>query len=252
MLPSKYTVILMFVSIDMDNLRFAHKHHSHEAVSALGFLEMADRSVRIENADSPHFLSGLSQLDLCILYKNSTGAELVGSINNISASVLRSQLMALVAQLPAVLALPEEVVAQVEAVEDELRAGATFKYALGSKRPAKSQELFPLTAKPLTTAQLTQAATLAPQRVAERAAPVARAATAPRPQPAAASPRAGSVRPTIWAVADRMWEGVGKPTDKGLVLSLRKDIMAHLEEKEGIKRTSSSNELGNWMKARLG
>jgi hypothetical protein len=28
--------------------------------------------------------------------------------------------------------------------------------------------------------------------------------------------------------------------------------MAELEEKKGVKKTSSSNELGNWMKARLG
>jgi hypothetical protein len=48
-----------------------------------------------------------------------------------------------------------------------------------------------------------------------------------------------------------MWEAAGKPTDKAVVLELRKKMMAELEEKHSVKRTSSSNELGNWMKDRL-
>jgi len=58
------------------------------------------------------------------------------------------------------------------------------------------------------------------------------------------------VREKIWAVADRMWEEAGRPTDKSKVLALRKQIMDTLEQ-DGVKRTSSSNELGNWQKARI-
>ena len=58
------------------------------------------------------------------------------------------------------------------------------------------------------------------------------------------------MREKIWAVADRMWEEAGKPIEKGTVLALRKDIMNVLEQ-DGVKRTSSSNELGNWQKARI-
>jgi hypothetical protein len=47
-----------------------------------------------------------------------------------------------------------------------------------------------------------------------------------------------------------MWADAGKPTGASAVLALRKQIMNKLEE-EGVKRTSSSNELGNWQKARL-
>lgn len=73
----------------------------------------------------------------------------------------------------------------------------------------------------------------------------------PRPQGLAIAARqVGKTGAQIWAVADQMWEAVGKPTDKATVLTLRKAIMDRLEA-SGIKRTSSSNELGSWQKARI-
>ncbi len=61
----------------------------------------------------------------------------------------------------------------------------------------------------------------------------------------------GAVRDQIWAVGDAIWEAAGKPTDKKVVLKLRKVAMEQLEKEFGVKVTTSSNELGNWMKARL-
>lgn len=66
----------------------------------------------------------------------------------------------------------------------------------------------------------------------------------------AGAPRQHSVRPVIWAAADEMWEAAGKPRDIKVVIALRQKIMTALEDK-GVKRTSSSTELGNWMKTRL-
>lgn len=94
-----------------------------------------------------------------------------------------------------------------------------------------------------------------------------RAAPAPyvEPVPGVTTPRVNQRRPQglaiavsqlgktasqIWAVADQMWQSIGKPTDKATVLTLRKAIMDRLEA-SGIKRTSSSNELGNWQKTRI-
>lgn len=65
-----------------------------------------------------------------------------------------------------------------------------------------------------------------------------------------AQARSSGVRDKIWEVADRMWEEAGKPTDKRAVLALRKCMMDALERQD-VKRTSSSNELGNWQKARI-
>ena len=73
---------------------------------------------------------------------------------------------------------------------------------------------------------------------------------APRPRAAPSALPRGGTRETIWAEADRQWEEAGKPTDTSIILKLRKEIMNVLEAK-GVKRTSSSNELGNWQKFRL-
>ncbi len=61
----------------------------------------------------------------------------------------------------------------------------------------------------------------------------------------------GVVRDQIWQFADAQWEASGKPMDKKVVLALRKAMMPQLEKEYGIKVTTSSNELGNWMKARV-
>lgn len=54
----------------------------------------------------------------------------------------------------------------------------------------------------------------------------------------------------IWKRADELWAAAGSPKDQKVVLKLRKEWMGILEG-EGIKRTTSSSELGQWMKARL-
>ena len=240
----------MFISIDMDKLVFLHKHHDHDTLSGLAFLEAPDRSVCIENTSREHFLLGFSPLDIRILYKNTTGEDVTGSDDQ----VLRELLAMLVDNhIPPTLALAPEVVVQIAAVQDDLDNGIAWKYALGAKTPAKAIELFPLHCTPLDMVDKHKAATLAPQKRAKRGAPVAPPAPAPAPALSAApKARASSVRPTIWAVADEMWAAASSPTDVPVVLALRKTMMGVLEEKHGVKKTSSSNELGNWMKARLG
>lgn len=56
---------------------------------------------------------------------------------------------------------------------------------------------------------------------------------------------------TIWQEADRIWKDAGSPKDPSVVVKLRKDMMDLLEQKHGIKRTTSSTTLGQWMKDRL-
>lgn len=239
----------MFVSIDMDTLQFLHKHHDQFTLNGLSFLEAPHHSIRNENVDSEHFLIGMTPLEIRMLYKNTTGEDVTGSDDR----VLREMLAMIVADhMPPTLAIQGEVDAQIKAVEDDLYNGIPWKYALGAKKPAQAMDLFPLHCKPLDAVDKHKAATLAPQRRAERSAPKPRATPESAPSaPAAPKARASSVRPVIWAVADEMWEAAGKPTDKTVVLELRKKMMVELEEKKGVKRTSSSNELGNWMKARL-
>jgi len=234
----------MHVSIDMDKLVFLHKHHDRETLSALAWLEAPDRSVMVEDTAREAFLCGMGRLDLCLLYKHTTGAELVHSESN----VLRRQLAEMLDHTPATVAVLDEVRAQVAAVEDDLHAGRAHRYARGAKVPAAPQELFPLVAKPLSEAALAGAERRAPQGLTR-----AEAAPAPPPPPApTAKVRAVGVRPVIWEAADAAWEAAGRPTDKAAVLAMRRTVMAELAEHKGIKATTSSNELGAWQKARLG
>jgi hypothetical protein len=234
---------LMFVSIDMDNLVFLHKHADHDTLSALSFLETPDRSILVESTDRTAFLNKLSRLDLCVLYKNTTGAALVSE----DTRILRWQLHDMIMLTPPTVAFREEVEAQVAAVEADLHAGKPYKYALGAKVPAAPQELFPLRCKPLTAAQLAGAAQAAPQALTH----VPEAPTPPAPLIPAVKQRAVGVRPAVWGAADAAWEAAGKPTDMPTVLALRKTIMTQLLEEKGIKKSTSSNELGAWQKDRL-
>lgn len=241
----------MYVSIDMETLEFVHVHADHDLCSAIAWLEMPDRSVTIENTDREHFLCKFTALELRMLYRNTTTEDITGTddliVREMLATVVETQLKPVFADL-------SELQAQIAAVEDDLYAGIQWKYSLGSKLPAKQEELFPLSqhCRPLDVITTQQAAQRAPQRRKPRSAPKPRATPVNSPTPAPArKQRMFSVRPTIWAVADKMWQEAGSPNDKATVLELRKKMMAVLEEEKGIKRTSSSNELGNWMKERL-
>ncbi len=239
----------MFVSINMDDLQFVHKHEDHETVSALAWLEMPHKSVTVENTDREYFLCKATALDMRILYRNTTGEDITGTDH----IVVREMLATLVDEkLKPTWARREEVLAQIDAVADDLEAGIPWNYAVGARKPAKQEDLFRSHCSPLSGEEAIEAATRAPQRRKVLAAPTA----APKPPPALQPPptakqRMPSVRPVIWEVADTMWREAGSPTDKAVVLELRKKMMAYLESEKGIKKTSSSNELGNWMKNRV-
>ena len=233
----------------MDNLQDVHKHRDQLTTQALGWLEMPDRSVMISNIDNPHFLCQLSDLDARMLYFNLTGDKVPLE----DAMVVRQMIYMVVDKMVPTIAVMEELQAQIDLVEALLYKGERFKYALGSRKPAQPIELFPLKGAALGDSDKATAAQLTPQRLQKRAAPIAAPPSDSVPVASAApKQRASSVRPIIWAVADRMWQAAGSPTDKNTVLELRKKMMVTLETENAVKKTSSSNELGNWMKARLG
>lgn len=240
----------MYISIDMTDLHFVHKHEDQEVLRYLAWLELPHKSVTIESTNREYFLAKMSGLDLRLLYRNTTGEDPPAGVAHL---VVREMLATLVEdKLKATFANLIELEAQVALVEGDLYAGIPWKYALGARRPAKQEELVWLSCEPLDNPESETAAIRAPQR---RAVPQATPTPAPGEQrptaPLRGQRRASNIRPRIWATADRLWEEAGKPTDKAVVLELRKKMMAVLETENGIKRTSSSNELGNWMKDRL-
>lgn len=79
-----------------------------------------------------------------------------------------------------------------------------------------------------------------PQTVTPAIAP----ATAPKQ---ASTAPAGKVSAVIWDVAERIWISKGSPKEIKDIMLVRKEAMDELE-KNGIKRTTASNELGNWQR----
>ncbi len=245
----------MYVSIDRDNMRFLHKHPDYSTVSNVSWIEAPHVSLLVTPIDYSHFLKDFTDLELRLLYRNTTGVDHTAY----GGDALRAILQELAERLPDTDADPREARLQADYIDQDNQE--PFVYVKGALRPAKSGDLWEpealkaprsdneeviaaavrlRPAQPRATAASTPAAASTGSRAA-------RPAAAPRTPTA---PRQGGVREKIWARADSMWEEAGKPTDKSTVLALRKRMMDALEE-EGVKRTSSSNELGNWQKARI-
>lgn len=239
----------MFVSVDMDKLVFLHKHHDHDTLSGLAFLEAPDRTVSIESTQIGNFLKGMSRLDLCLLYKNTTTGFLVHQ----ETGILRWQLGQLVESMKPTLALLDEVQTQVAAVEDDLHKGAAYKYVLGAKVPAKGQELFPLQAKPLSEKVLeTVAAKIEAAPPIPPAPPVRPTRVAPE-QAAKAAPteRKGgpkvAVRPIVRAACDKAWEAAGQPSDKAQLKAMTTLLIPALEA-DGYHPTTIRIKISEWIK----
>ena len=195
------------------------------------------------------FLTGLTDLERMILYKNTTG-----EIAKHYASKLVSVLLELAHRIP---------VREVNAAEVDIQAAFVpelrserYIYNPGSKFPAIQPELFKLPPLKMAKASNENEIAAAPPQVAA-CAPIRLPATAPAPTHgaapvgAAAAPRQANVAGVVWAVADQFWESAGKPTDTKVLLALRRKIMDELEQKHGTKRVTSSNELGRWMKTKV-
>jgi hypothetical protein len=251
----------MHVAIDRDNMGFLWAHQDYDVLLNMAHLE-ADCAVHVVSLENPAYYQpfiGFTDYELKLLYENTTGEKYEG----FSRPALEQTIYGLAVRI-----LPLEVNRlhlsfQAQQVGEEY--SGLYKYVPGAKEPALIQDgLFGVPHKRLgrnvEAERLAALGELYPQLAPPARAfggtgpdrPPASTNPAPRaPRPAnSAPPPRGSTRETIWNCADKMWEDAGKPTSTSAVLALRKQIMNKLEE-EGVKRTSSSNELGNWQKARL-
>lgn len=222
----------MFVSLDKGRMQVVHKHRSVNAVFDLVQIELPNSAVEICAPDL--IVKAKTDLEIKLLFRSC----FPGEDDHISVSDMNDRIAVFVAEMPETDLDEVELRKQAESIHALDKKA--YKYVKGSFRASRPAELFAEAARDTASA----AATVAAPAVAR---PV-RASAASRP--ANSTPRAGGVREKIWDVADRMWEEAGKPSEKSRVLTLRKQIMDKLEQ-DGVKRTSSSNELGNWQKARI-
>lgn len=222
----------MYVSLDMQNMRIVHKHSSVNAVCGLVHIELPDVAVNVCPIDMT--VKHKTDLEIKMLFRSC----FPGQADHMPVSEMKSKILQFAEEFPVTDLDELEVKRQADSIRDGDKKA--YKYVKGSFRASRPAELFADATGDAVRAGATVPASGAARPVRPAAAP--RAATG--------VPRASGVREKIWAVADRMWEEAGKPIEKSTVLALRKDIMNALEQ-DGVKRTSSSNELGKWQKARI-
>lgn len=251
----------MHVVIDRENMGFMWAHPNLQVLMNIAHLE-ADVGIHVVSLENPRYyqpFQAFTDFELKLLYENTTGEK----YNGYNRDVLDQVVYGLAIRLPVLDCNAAELQVQADSVDEEF--SGLYRYVKGSREPLLVQDgLFGVPAKRLGRSleqeRLAQLRELYPQMAAP--APIIARTGNDRPQagtrtPARATrpagvalPPRGSMRETIWACADQMWEQAGKPTSASAVLALRKKMMDVLEE-QGVKRTSSSNELGNWQKVRL-
>lgn len=240
----------MRIVIDTQDLVFLPIKHPDLFVCAnLAWIECYPGQHYLITSMDKSFLTGLTELERMILYKNTTG-----EIAKHHGPRLVSVLLELAHRIPVREVNPAEVDMQAAFVP-EVRS-ERYLYNPGSKYPAIQPELFKLGPVRMAKASNENEIAAAPPQVAA-CAPIQVPATTPAPAHGAgrtgapSAPRRANVAEVVWEVADQFWESAGKPTDTKVLLALRRKIMDELEQKHGTKRTTSSNELGRWMKTKV-
>jgi len=247
----------MFIAVDQEEMKFIYKHPELSVVMNLMWIEYPRGSTSVDlyafDLHDSSGLQGFTDMELAILYRNTTGFDHSGLNRNALLQVLFN----LAEAIPVKDINPYELEYQADFIKgDDYH---NYQFVGGSIRPAKINDLFEVT--PLhassnpgqeTKAQNGETPAVLRRTGRDRAG-VNRVATSQKPasvlSPSLAPPRRGSAKVIIWEVADAMWAEAGSPTDKETILQLRRNIMLTLEGK-GIKKTTSSSQLGNWHKTR--
>lgn len=219
----------MFVSIDMQNLEFLHKHYKTSVLFNLAHVEVPKSFVKI--LDTVAAVRGLTELEKKMMVRKYAPDRLHEDHEEVLCGYIDA--------MPVVDVDESELKLQASVIRPT--DNHAYKYIKGAitkrKQPATPPQAQNTTAPTLTpTTQQTPAITQIEQSEQYRQMTL--------------KTRSSGVRDAIWEKADEMWEAAGKPTDLTTVLKLRKEIMNALEE-DGIKRNSASNELGKWQKQRL-
>lgn len=242
----------MYILVDNDRMMVLHKYPNYFTLADLAWIECSN-SYSIFGLYNVKGFRDYTEMELGLLYRNITGSD----HSNLNRFQLLQVLHDLCMRLPESDVVPTEVDRQAAKVaEGDVRR---WRYVKGASTPAAEELLFEpdgLSA-PANETEESEAragklpalkATAQPQ--AAGTGPVTPVASTVTAGTTSSAPKRGTAKITIWSVADRLWEEAGKPQEKEDVLKIRKAIMQELEVNEGIKRTSSSSELGQWHKTR--
>jgi hypothetical protein len=244
----------MHVAIDAAQMKFTHVHPNKDILNSLVYLEGTRyRHIIFYSTDAINWLGRFTAMEVGMLYYYTTGQKFPDHINSFSARAAAVKTLA-EGMTPRDVVL-SELAAQIEIAEQYLELPAAeslqFVYVKGAKQPSTIDTgLFPVQRGPLTDEQIAQAATALPEIELESPRITTPAQREPRAQRAPRGP--GGAKPKVWEVADAMWVAAGSPTNKEVVLQLRRKMMDSLEKDHGIPRSTSSTALGNWQKEKLG
>lgn len=234
-----------YILIDMDGMKVIAKHPNFAVLSELGVIMCSESQIVLPLED--YALEKFTDLEFQLLYINLTGNK-AGILYGDNAA--RKVLLDYLNEIPETELSPYEVSKQCDwCLENDMQGQCT--YVPGSNVPSKEQTLwdgFKVPAKSeresaIVSGEVETSFTAPVQPAFEALEETAVTRRVNSDQPAA--PRTGSVRDTIWTKADELWLAAGSPMDKPAVLKVRREVMNVLEA-EGIKKTSSSNELGKW------
>lgn len=235
----------MYISIDMGALRFLHKHPNLDVISNLDFILAKHEDTNLGSLTDYNLFSHYDDKEMATLYSN-----MVGTPPSFVGITLRMALFELAESFPVTDCDEAEVLQQVRYVERWNKdSDPGYFYVKGAAIPGKTAP--PVFHMEFTPEHARNAARRVPPRAVAQAAAQTHSPTAPRAPTAVKAPRSGGVREIIWRVADEMWAAVGSPKDSPTVRKLRIKMMDALEAQD-VKRTTSSNELGNWQKNRCG
>lgn len=234
----------MFVLINLEDLSVVAKNESYTQLSTLALIECAVDPSHVLPLDSLDDLKCFSTLELISLYRNLTGHSFTESDGR---DLIKHNLFQALHTAPVTKLNSERLNKQADRVPSD--ADCNFIYVEGSSVPQPAingdgllclQGSHIAGLKHHSVPQVKRTTCKADQATRERSNTVKTSGTV----------RRGSNKETIWTVADTMWEAAGKPTDKGTILQLRKQIMDVLEADYDVKRTSASSSLGEWHKER--
>lgn len=239
----------MNILIDMENLRFVHKHSNATALLLLAEIEMPHLPVRVEPCDCDSFLKKMSDMEMFLLYKNSIGVHPV-----YVGDKLRAVLMECVSRMPISALDINELRAQVAGIPKD--DDQPYKYIRSSLHAQELEELFDIPAISINPSLREESfASKGPRWVAQELFPgvnydedyrkaVSVLATvttlAPTPIP----------QEELFDIMDSIMADAGCPTDPGALTKVMNDIISALMESFNMTQKRAQNEFILWARAR--
>lgn len=131
----------MYVLADLENCVFRHAHPDHSVIAALAHIEVAHCAVSIFPTERPADFPDFTDLEMRLLYQNTTGHKFEG----FSRLHLFELLLETVRKLPESDVNAFEV--KMQASKIEFKDSGFYRYVKGAYSAARSQTLFTPPAK---------------------------------------------------------------------------------------------------------